>query len=574
MLQCWIFALVLYGLRREGAFRPTATTTRLLSLGQSQSALTPVEGGPFAELRAESVRGRGRPSSMRLRSVSDRDSDRGGDQLLNYLTKAEEGSVAVGPKGTKPKVVSSPEAKALRKSKDASSRKTAVIPESATCKKCGEMKAAADFYKRRNGNLLGQCTECRSDQQRQWGLSNPEKVKENSKKYHGLARTDPAKKLKEIIREARRRKIAVPSDKEMKYGMEDEMLAILNDPCHYSGHKPKKGGVLNGIDRVDSSIGYDVLSNLVPCSGKYNKLKGPLNYFKFFALVRAIVENRELDISAVTVTVDDGDCEGEGEDEDEDEGDVNKKKIPNDLTLVQKLDLLFSPCKFTGRSPAWGIDRINSNIHYTLENSVACSTECNLMKNNLTDEKFERQICDVADYTAYWVMPDVSHMPITFFGKTQQPVAVRMDNGTEVIFPSIGRAAYVASIMGGGLNWNEKLIQRDLSGGGGRWRYATAHEYKSQHLIFQGQEHHEQAVVVSMDDGTKVIFRSMKHAARTATILGGSLRWTMKIIQRELSEGGGRWRIAAAGEVPTQHLFEGQQHQALVLICLQTFARG
>jgi hypothetical protein len=248
-----------------------------------------------------------------------------------------------------------------------------------------------------------------------------------------------------------------------------------------------------------------------------------------------------------------------------------KKDPLNFLTPAQKLDLLFSPCNYTGRSPAFGIDRINSTGDYTPNNTVACSTAFNIMKNALSVEELERDVCEIAHGTAYWVMPDTSHMPPTFYDKTQQPVAVRMDNGTKVIFPSIGYAAYMASILGGDAGWTEVLIHRDPSEGGGRWSNATAKEYNSQHLIFQGQEHHEfavwlytlytapgrmglplgspvlQAVVLRLADGSEVIFESIRSAAR---ITGVSSYY----INRDLSEGAPdcMWRYAAADEVPTQ----------------------
>ncbi|KAJ1431811.1 hypothetical protein B484DRAFT_418375 [Ochromonadaceae sp. CCMP2298] len=486
MLACWIFALVLYGLRREATLPTTTTATRLLSL-QERSIYAPVEGGAFGRLRDESMRLR-----SVMASVGDRDSDRDGDGELPVLAGATGSSVEESEAGTGTGTVEveageegTPVGTGLQgvgggvgegcgkgwpevdfcwrgdhhgtwetkcttciKERDAAAKATAVTPDSATCIDCNETKAAEEFNKQMNGNLTGQCKEC---------------------KYE-LYRTDLVKVLGKYNRNANSNGIAFPFDDPIKLG---KLGAMLKQKCFFCDFKDEIRGWLNGLDRVDPSIGYDVIANVVSCCWDCNKRKGTLNVNAFITHVRAIVAHRGLDINAAqvgragttTVTGDDGEggCEGD--------------RKANELTRAQELGIWFSKCAYCGRSPASGIDRKDSSVHYTPGNTCACCTECNFMKNSLSVEEFERQISNIYRHTAYWVMPDVSRLPLTLYGETRQPVAVLMDNGIKVIFPSAKCAALITGVTA-------YFIGRDLSEGvlGDKWRYATAKEYRSQDL--------------------------------------------------------------------------------------------
>lgn len=73
---------------------------------------------------------------------------------------------------------------------------------------------------------------------------------------------------------------------------------LMSKPCHYCGGEPSspqcscrssahKGGLRNGVDRVDSSIGY-VDGNCVPCCFNCNRAKSNLPVTDFLAHVSAI----------------------------------------------------------------------------------------------------------------------------------------------------------------------------------------------------------------------------------------------------------------------------------------------
>jgi len=60
------------------------------------------------------------------------------------------------------------------------------------------------------------------------------------------------------------------------------------------------------------------------------------------------------------------------------------------------------PCNYCGdnfdRKAGYGIDRIDSNIGYTKENSVACCSKCNFAKNNLEYDEFIKHILKIANH--------------------------------------------------------------------------------------------------------------------------------------------------------------------------------
>jgi hypothetical protein len=80
---------------------------------------------------------------------------------------------------------------------------------------------------------------------------------------------------------------------------------------------------------------------------------------------------------------------------------AKNRNIPWELTEEEFRTLTSSPCHYTGALPANvkkcksgeeyvynGVDRVDNNKGYTTENCVACCTEINLMKLDMTQEHF------------------------------------------------------------------------------------------------------------------------------------------------------------------------------------------
>lgn len=82
--------------------------------------------------------------------------------------------------------------------------------------------------------------------------------------------------------------------RELEYGLSfDEWKIIVLQNCHYCGQAPNQparrpcGPLVNGIDRVNNDIGYN-LENSIPCCGDCNFLKGQFSQSKFFEQCKKI----------------------------------------------------------------------------------------------------------------------------------------------------------------------------------------------------------------------------------------------------------------------------------------------
>lgn len=62
------------------------------------------------------------------------------------------------------------------------------------------------------------------------------------------------------------------------------------------------------------------------------------------------------------------------------------------LTFEQFSDLINQKCHYCGLGNCRGLDRIDSFLSYTLENSVPCCRICNQMKNDLNKEDFIKHL--------------------------------------------------------------------------------------------------------------------------------------------------------------------------------------
>jgi len=85
-------------------------------------------------------------------------------------------------------------------------------------------------------------------------------------------------------------------DRGIKYNLnKDDFSEIISLPCHYCGLPPSNnkitkncsGFLYSGIDRVDSSIGYE-LGNVVPCCSICNKAKLGMSRNEFLTWVESV----------------------------------------------------------------------------------------------------------------------------------------------------------------------------------------------------------------------------------------------------------------------------------------------
>lgn len=143
------------------------------------------------------------------------------------------------------------------------------------------------------------CPNCKTET---WKFSNTltklkypcKKCYDNSMKLYDDEGPAIRKAFMSLKTNAKSRKLAVNIS-------ENEFFKIAKNPCIYCGEKPtektppKKWQVptyLNGIDRVDNSIGY-TLENSVPCCRQCNWAKRDLTLQEWNNWIDMIIENRK-----------------------------------------------------------------------------------------------------------------------------------------------------------------------------------------------------------------------------------------------------------------------------------------
>lgn len=81
----------------------------------------------------------------------------------------------------------------------------------------------------------------------------------------------------------------------------DEFKKICQQHCFYCGQAPStkmhvSNGLKNGIDRIDSTIGYEI-NNVVPCCRICNDMKGALSKELFLSKIKDIVNHLNCELS-------------------------------------------------------------------------------------------------------------------------------------------------------------------------------------------------------------------------------------------------------------------------------------
>jgi len=162
---------------------------------------------------------------------------------------------------------------------------------------------------------------------------------------------------------------------------------FFNDKCHYCG-KPKILDKYNGIDRKNSNNGYN-LYNCVSCCETCNFMKQQLNYNDFINIIHHLAfkydindnienEHHELFKFPLNVTYS------------KYQHGALERKLEFTLTKENFDTIIIKDCHYCKSSPVKysGIDRLDNNKGYTLDNCVACCTTCNFLKHTLNYNDF------------------------------------------------------------------------------------------------------------------------------------------------------------------------------------------
>ena len=172
----------------------------------------------------------------------------------------------------------------------------------------------------------------------------------------------------------------------------DDFCNIINTNCYYCGVLQEQG--FNGIDRKESNKHYS-LDNSVSCCQICNYIKGSLDYDIFLKRIEHILfYNKRIENGIISnqlfgnhnsINYSSYKC-----------GALNRE-LQFDLTIQQFLENTGKNCYICGKENIDihknGIDRMDSNIGYIIDNCMCCCGECNIMKKDYTyDELFEKFI--------------------------------------------------------------------------------------------------------------------------------------------------------------------------------------
>jgi len=167
---------------------------------------------------------------------------------------------------------------------------------------------------------------------------------------------------------------------------QEEFNKIVKEPCHYCNIIQERG--FNGVDRLDSNIGY-VLDNCVSCCKICNYMKCSLPVDVFLKRIEHILTyNGKIEgglFPEMFADYNGGACRYT-----QYKKRAHKKNLEFGLSQEMFNAIICNPCYICGKKSTSdhmnGIDRIDNNIGYTLDNGIACCGGCNYMKRNYSLE--------------------------------------------------------------------------------------------------------------------------------------------------------------------------------------------
>lgn len=179
---------------------------------------------------------------------------------------------------------------------------------------------------------------------------------------------------------------------------------LVIQPCYYCGFYSNYKFI--GIDRIDNNKGY-ILNNCVPACSMCNMMKSANHPIAFLDKIDLICKYRQTRNSIRTI----GEItwkpfltSGKIQSYNDYKTNVKyrNKLIQFLLTQTQYDSLLQGECYLCGINPMNGhrngIDRIDSNGHYTEENSRTCCGHCNMLKRDYSYDEFMRKCIQIQSH--------------------------------------------------------------------------------------------------------------------------------------------------------------------------------
>jgi hypothetical protein len=235
-----------------------------------------------------------------------------------------------------------------------------------------------------HGHISSKCKEC-NEKQKKEDLKRQDRYRNyKNENYNNLARY-----FKEYINSAIKRNYTINIDYHT-------FCDLVLKKCYYCNYL--KEGEVNGIDRLNNTIGY-TKSNCVPFCSICNRMK-------HFYHPQFFIEKCRIFAGILTPTPEfyeewdtyySRSCNKNRKHYSKE---AEKRGLPFHITQDQWDTLTRSPCYLCNYKSTKGIglDRVDNSIReYTFENVKPCCGSCNSMKNELDLDVFLQKARDVAD---------------------------------------------------------------------------------------------------------------------------------------------------------------------------------
>lgn len=188
----------------------------------------------------------------------------------------------------------------------------------------------------------------------------------------------------------------------------EDAIEVFKKDCNYCGIYPYQvckqddlygDFTYNGIDRIDSSVGYTI-DNILPCCGICNKAKWTSSYDDFMRWMKRVYENVD---KPKSISIEPIEMKFVSESYRQYKSNSKKSNIEFDIDKEQYALLINSICWYCGTSPSMvartlttqetslrnGLDKVDSSLGYTSSNVVPCCWQCNCAKKNMSLMQFK-----------------------------------------------------------------------------------------------------------------------------------------------------------------------------------------
>ena len=247
--------------------------------------------------------------------------------------------------------------------------------DTSLCLDCGCLLTTDTQAKGKHDRLLRRCVPCYEKLQKVEKERGP-----RERNYKAEAFTNKHVIWNHYVKGAKKRGISFELPK-------TQFEALIVQPCFYCTHF--REGEVNGIDRLDNHKGYRE-GNVVPCCETCNQAKGAQHPQEFVDKLLAIHCYRMEGIPVAEETVEKWKTTYLSRTIPSYrtyQKSANARNLVFSLTEDQFARILEGPCYLCGLAVSEtnrnGIDRVNNQQGYLLENAKACCGHCNLLKKTM-----------------------------------------------------------------------------------------------------------------------------------------------------------------------------------------------